>query len=212
MKFIQGDVFNVDLPARSFALIYADPPYAGCRFEYAKKNNSRQWGRDSRADFMRELISRMESLRAEDGVCAVSMASPELRLLPLFPSKARVLPWVKPFAVFRPNVWPSFSWEPIVAWGKFPGRAEQLASKTPHDWLMLSPRVPKKTNHETPKPEGFAEWVLNVTLGPRRGSVLELFSGTCPVARMAEHIGCESVAVDLDDYREPSLFDSGGAA
>jgi hypothetical protein len=194
LTHLQSDVFTADLPARNFALVYADPPYAGCRFKYARRNGSRQWGRNARADFMRELISRMEWLRREDGVCAVSMAVPELLLLPLFPSGWRVLAWVKPFAVFRPNVWPAYAWEPVVAWGKFPGRVEQKASQTPPDWLQLSPRVPKKTNHETPKPEGFAEWVINQTLGPRRGPTLELFAGTCPVARMAEHLGMEAWA------------------
>src|SRR5882672_6186438 len=98
MKFIQQDVFSADLPLRHFALVYADPPYAGCRFKYARRNGSRQWGRNARADFLRELIARMDALRCETGVCALSMASPELRLLHLFPSTARVLAWVKPYA------------------------------------------------------------------------------------------------------------------
>ena len=202
MNFIQGDVFEVALPARGFDMIYADPPYAGCRFKYARKNGSRQWGRNARADFMRELVARMESLRSERGICAVSMATPELRLLHLFPSNARVFAWVKPFAPFRPHVWPCFAWEPVVAWGKFCGREEQLASKTPHDWLQLSPKVPKKTNHETPKPEAFAEWIINTTLGPRRSPVLELFAGTAMLSRVAENLGMEATCVDIDDYRE----------
>lgn len=202
MRFVQDDVFSAPLTARSFSLVYADPPYAGCRFKYARRNNSRQWGRNARADFMRDLIARMESLRSEDGVCAVSMASPELRLLHLFPSNHRVFPWTKPFAPHRPHVWPTYAWEPVVAWGKFPGRQEQLASKPPHDWLNLSPKVPKKGGHETPKPEAFAAWVIELTLGPRSGSVVELFAGTCPVGREAEKRGLEATCVDLDRYGE----------
>lgn len=200
--FIQGDVFNAALPAKSFLLVYADPPYAGCRFKYARKNGSRQWGRNARADFMRELIARMESLRAGDGVAAVSMATPELRLLNLFPSVHRVFAWVKPFAPFRPGVWPAYAWEPIVAWGRFPNKEEQRIAKTPHDWLNLSPRVPKKGGHETPKPEAFAQWLLSVTLGPRRGKVLDLFAGTQTVAKAAQLLGCEATAVDTHRYEE----------
>jgi hypothetical protein len=74
-----------------------------------------------------------------------------------------------------------------------------LASETPRDWLELAPQVPKKGGHETPKPEAFAQWVVEVTLGPRRGPVLELFAGTAPVARCAAFLGMESVAVDLED-------------
>lgn len=214
MQFVQGDVFTVDLPLRSFAAVYADPPYAGCRFKYARRNGSRQWGRNARADFLRELIARMDSLRKDEGICAISMATPELRLLHLFPSNARVFAWTKPFAPHRPHVWPTYAWEPVVAWGKFCGREEQRASQTPHDWLCLSPKVPRKGGHETPKPDGFAEWVLNLLLGPRRGAVLELFAGTAPFARLAEERGLPAVAVDFDDWRpdQPRLQLVQGAA
>lgn len=206
-NFIQGDVFTADLPRRSFALVYADPPYAGCRFKYARQNNSRQWGRNARADFLRELIGRCEELRAEEGIAAISMASPELRLLHLFPSSHRVFPWCKPYAPHRPHVYPTYAWEPVVAWGKFCGREEQLATRTPMDWLMLSPSVPKKGGHETPKPPEFATWVLNLTLGPRRGPVLELFAGTAPIATAAVDLGMPATAVDMDgSYVMPDLL------
>lgn len=206
MNLILGDVFAVDLPRKSFELVYADPPYANCRFKYARQNKSRQWGRNSRADFLRELVARMESLRSETGMCAMSMASPELRLLHLFPSNARVFAWTKPYAPHRPHVYPTYAWEPVVAWGKFCGREEQRAVKhTPHDWLNLSPKVPRKGGHETPKPTAFAEWILNLTLGPRYGPVIELFAGTAPVAALAEYRGMTATAVDLHDWTETTL-------
>lgn len=192
---IVGDVFAAELPQRHFALVYADPPYAGCRARYARGNNSRQWGRDARADFMRDLIARMEQLRAEDGVCAVSMGTPELRLLNLFPSKCRVAAWVKPNVSPRPGIWPSFAWEPLVMWGALP-----TDKGAPNDWREISPRVKNRRGHETPKPDAFAEWVLELTLGNRRGSVCELFAGTAPVSRLAVERGMYAVAVDLTDY------------
>ncbi len=202
MNFVQADVFSANLSLHSFALVYADPPYANCRFRYARKNSSRQWGRNSRADFMRELIARMDSLRAADGACALSMATPELELLPLFPSRRRVLAWVKPYAVFRPGVWPAFAWEPVVIWGNLPGRAEQKASQTPPDWFSCPPQKPSKREgaHENPKPEAVMEWVINMALGPRRGPALDLFAGSCTMARVAERLGMSATAVDLDDY------------
>lgn len=212
-EFIQGDVFAVDLGVHRFALIYADPPYAGCRFKYARRNGSRQWGRNARADFLRELIARMEQLRAPDGICAVSMTSNEaLRLGHLFPSNARQFAWTKPYAPMRPHVWPCYAWEPVVAWGQFCGRAEQKASRTPHDWLNLSPKVPRKGGHETPKPDDFAAWLINVTLGPRSGRVLELFAGTAPICRAAAARGMFSVAVDLDRYVDADMFGQPGEA
>jgi hypothetical protein len=134
-------------------------------------------------------------------MCALSLAMPELRLLTLFPTTARVLAWCKPYAAQRPGVWPTFAWEPLVAWGRFPTREEQRAApRTPHDWIALSPAVPGAGGHETPKPAAFAEWVLDETLGPRNGPVLELFAGTCPVASAAAARGMDATAVDLDDY------------
>jgi hypothetical protein len=204
VNYIVGDLFEIDLPKRGFGLIYADPPYANCRFKYARGNTSRQWGRNARADYMRDLISRMEYLRAPDGICAISMSSNELRLLHLFPSKARVFAWTKPYAPFRPGVFPCYAWEPVVAWGRFCNREEQKAAKkTPHDWLQLSPRVPRKGGHETPKPIEFGDWILAVTLGPRRDNVLELFAGTAPIARSAERQGLPATAVDLVDWSDP---------
>lgn len=207
LTFVPGDVFEVSLPRRGFALVYADPPYAGCRFKYARKNNSRQWGKNARTDFMRELIARMEYLRSPDGMAAVSMTSNEaLRLGYLFPTNARQLAWTKPFAPMRPHVWPCYAWEPVVAWGKFCGRVEQKASaRTPHDWLNLSPRVPRKGGHETPKPAEFCRWVIEETLGPRRGPVVDLFTGSQTFAMEAAALGCDATGVDFDDYRPPLL-------
>lgn len=136
MDFVLSDVFDLQMEPHQFDLVYADPPYANCRFKYARNNKSRQWGRDGRQDFILELIALMNTLRSEKGVCAVSLSSNELRLTNLFPSKARVMTWTKPYAPFRPHVWPCYAWEPLVVWGNLPGRKEQLESKTPFDWLQ----------------------------------------------------------------------------
>ena len=88
-----------------------------------------------------------------------------------------------------------------MVWGRFPNREEQRAAEaTVKDWVSMSPKVPGKSEHETPKPEAFAQWVLDVSLGPRSGDVCELFAGTAPVARLAHKLGMDSVGVDLVDY------------
>lgn len=211
-----GDVFTVELKRASFALVYADPPYANCRFHYARQNKSRQWGRNARADYIRTLIARMDWLRAEDGICALSMGSPELRLLHLFPSTSRVLAWVKPFAPNRPGVWPTYATEYLITWGCSVSRLEQKQAKaTPKDWLLLAPAVPKAGDHENPKPDAFGDWILDVTLGPRSGAVLELFAGTYPISRAADRRGLNAVAIDFVNWLErdtPLLVVGGDAA
>jgi hypothetical protein len=218
MRFIQGDVFSVRLPERHYDLVYADPPYANCRFKYARGNKSRQWGKDARADYMRELIARMDSLRNGNGICAVSMASTEWRLAPLFPTTARLHFWVKPYAPHRPGVWPTYATELMVSWGRRVDRPEQkYAAKTPFDYLCMSPAVPRGgSEHENPKPEGFGTWMVDQTLGPRvciateagyRLKTLELFAGTAIVSRESEVLGCDATAVDLKQWFNLQLHD-----
>jgi len=199
IEHLETDVFGLRLD-RQFDLIYADPPYANCRFKYARQNNSRQWGKDKRADFVRELIAVMDWHRSDEGVCAMSMATPELRLMPLFPTTARVFAWCKPHAPMRPGVWPCYAWEPVIAWGKFPDREQQKTGKTPMDWVSMAPAVPDGS-HETAKPQAFGDWVCNLTLGPRQGNALELFAGTCPISTAAIARGCKATAVDVERYR-----------
>jgi hypothetical protein len=129
------------------------------------------------------------------------MGSGELKLMHLFPSSVRVFAWVKNTAAPRPGIWPTFAWEPLVVWGKLPGKEEQRAvGKTPNDWAQFSSARSADIQHETPKPVAFAEWVISVTLGPRRGRVCELFAGTAPISRSAVPMGMEAIAVDLTDY------------
>lgn len=196
-RVVTGDVFAVDLPLKHYALVYADPPYAGCRAVYARRNNSRQWGLNPRADFMRELIARMDSLRRPSGVCALSMGSGELKLMHLFPSSVRVCAWVKPTASPRPGIWPTYAWEPLVIWGELPGK--EAEGTPPNDWALFSSARERNINHETPKPLAFAPWLLKTTLGPRRGPVCELFAGSAPVSILATAWGMEADAVDLVD-------------
>jgi hypothetical protein len=207
IDFVQGDVFDVDLPAHGFTLVYADPPYANCRYKYARRNKSRQWGISARADFWRHLVARMEALRSPEGACAVSLATPELRLMSLFPSDARVCAWVKNWAQFRPGVWPTFAWEPLIVWGerahwKRDGAVARIKRPggVPFDWLELNPTPRRDRKHETPKPDGFGDWVLDLTLGNRTGRVCELFAGTGPIVHAAVKRGSVATAVDFDNY------------
>jgi len=187
-KFVQADVFSLPFTSK-FDLVYADPPYAACRFKYARRVASRQWGRDARADFMRELIAVVERHRGKVG--AISMTSREaLRLGHLFPSDARVLAWVKPYAVMRPGVSPVYAWEPIVVWGELPKPSKEIA--TPKDWYQGAPKRPKKGDHENPKPEQMIAWLLSIT---RPETTLELFAGSAPLSRLTG-----GVAVDLEVF------------
>ena len=85
---------------------YADPPYVGCGHYYPEKAEVDQIA----------LIDRLIG-DYPDG-WALSCSSPSLqRLLGACPRDVRVMAWVKPFAVFKPNVGVAYAWEPVIVRG-----------------------------------------------------------------------------------------------
>lgn len=150
---------------------YADPPYIG----QAKKHYA------SHPDFAGEVdhAQLVERMCAEfpDG-WALSASSPSLRqILPLCPADVRVMAWVKPFAIFKPNVNPAYAWEPVIVRG---GRKMGRDKKTVRDWV--SANITLKKGLVGVKPEAFCEWLFSV-LGAEPGDELEdLFPGSGAVA------------------------------
>lgn len=90
---------------------YADPPYLGCGALYSAHHPDALVWDDPEAH--RALIARLCD-EFPDG-WAMSCSSPSLKtLLPMCPDDCRVSPWVKPFAVFKPNVGVAYAWEPVI--------------------------------------------------------------------------------------------------
>ena len=93
-------------------MAYADPPYLGCcaRFRHDHGEDGRCW---DDATTHAALIQRL-CCDYPDG-WALSLSTPSLRdLLALCPREVRIAAWVKPFAVFKPNVNPAYAWEPVI--------------------------------------------------------------------------------------------------
>src|SRR5213594_889325 len=103
---------------------YADPPYIGQAHRYKEKREV------DHAALIRELVTNFP-----DG-WALSCSSPSLRvLLPLCPSDIRIAAWVKPFAIFKPNVNPAYAWEPVLFRG---GRKRTRQEPTVRDWVSAN--------------------------------------------------------------------------
>ena len=86
-------------------LAYADPPYMG----QAKKHYSHD-PQCAEVDYQKLL----GELVCYDG-WALSLSSPSLKMiLPHCPDDVRIGAWVKPFAIFKPNVNPAYAWEPVI--------------------------------------------------------------------------------------------------
>lgn len=149
---------------------YADPPYIGQAKRYPEKTE---------VDHV-ELVQRLVD-EYPDG-WALSLSSPTLQyILSLCPSDVRVMAWVKPFAVFKPNVNPAYAWEPVIVRG---GRKRGRDVPTVRDWVSCN--ITLKKGLVGAKPEGFCEWLLDV-LNVLPGDQLDdIFPGTGIVTQTFE--------------------------
>ena len=148
---------------------YADPPYLG----QARKH----YGQDE-VDHA-ALIDRLNGYDA----WALSCSSPSLRtLLPMCPDGVRVMAWVKPFAIFKPNVGVAYAWEPVLLCG---GRTRTREQPTVRDWV--SANITLKRGLVGVKPEAFCCWLFEVLgLDANHDELDDLFPGTGAVTRAWE--------------------------
>lgn len=153
---------------------YADPPYPGCAHLYPEKQE---------VDHS-QLIERLSD-EYPDG-WALSTSSPALKIvLPMCPDDVRVMAWVKPFAIFKPNVNPAYAWEPVIVRG---GRKRTRKQKTTRDWVSCN--ITLRRGMVGAKPEGFCFWLFD-TLNMQDGDTLDdIFPGS------------SAVTVALEKWRE----------
>lgn len=145
---------------------YADPPYVG-------QSKKLYGGREVNH---RLLIAHLCD-DFPDG-WALSCSTPSLReLLPLCPDDVRIGAWVKPFAVFKPNVNPAYAWEPVIF---HRGRKRVRTQITARDWVSTSVRLDHGLIGAKPYP--FAWWVFDF-LNLRAGDdLIDIFPGSGVVA------------------------------
>lgn len=147
---------------------YADPPYLGCGHKLYKRP---EW---DDIETHRKLVERLEA-EYPDG-WAMSLSSPTLKdILPLCPSRCRVGAWVKPFAVFKPNVNPAYAWEPVIFCG---GRKRDRKADTVRDWH--SENITLKKGLPGVKPPAFSQWIIDLFgADVRKGdTITDLFHGS----------------------------------
>lgn len=157
---------------------YADPPYLGCGSLYAKHHpEALIW---DEPETHRQLIERL--CRDWPDGWAMSLSSPSLRvLLPMCPDDVRVLSWVKPFAIFKPNVGVAYAWEPIIMRG---GRRRTRQQATVRDWFAHEITLRKGLTGA--KPPAVIHWLMDVLNVQKGDSLDDLFPGTGVVGRCVE--------------------------
>jgi len=149
---------------------YADPPYLGCGDLYAKHHpEALDWNDPKRHE---ELIAQLQC-DFPDG-WAMSLSSPSLRvILPMCPDDCRVSAWVKPFAVFKPNVGVAYAWEPVIWRG---GRRRTREQFTSRDWH--SANITLQKGLPGAKPPSFCRWIFEILNAQPDDELVDLFPGT----------------------------------
>ena len=141
---------------------YADPPYIGCAGRYVERQEI------DHADLIQNRLSSYDGW-------ALSCHTQSLRLLlPICPNDTRVMAWVKPFAVFKPNVNPAYAWEPVLIHGARKHRNRQ--EPTTRDWVAANTTLRKGIVGA--KPPEFCYWLFNVLGLLPDDSLDDLFPGT----------------------------------
>jgi len=136
----------------------------------------------------RELINRLVS-EFPDG-WALSCHTPSLYdLIPMCPRSTRIMAWVKPFAVFKPNVNPAYAWEPVLVSG---GRKRGRDVPTVRDWV--SANITLRKGLVGAKPEAFCFWLFEVLNMQPGDDFVDLFPGTGIVGTCWERFCADRLA------------------
>lgn len=158
--------------------VYADPPYLGCCVKYGHRHEA-PYGCWNDLDTHRLLIRNLHQQYPEGWALSLSGSSVEdmLHLCreEIGPNKVRHSPWVKPFAVFKPNVNPGYTWESVI-W--MAGRNYERYDPTVRDFHVENVTLKKKIPGA--KPPGFADFILAL-LGvdfSASDTILDLFPGS----------------------------------
>jgi hypothetical protein len=154
-------------------LAYADPPYPG--------QSKKHYG--DHEDYAGEVdhVELVEQLEDYDGWC-LHTSSPALRdVLPLCPEDARVLAWVKPFAVFKRNVPVAYAWEPVIVRAcRKPVVSGRIVVPL-RDWLSV-PVVLNGGAFAGAKPAPLCWWLFETMGAEQDDELVDLFPGTGAVS------------------------------
>jgi len=160
-------------------IAYADPPYPG----QAKKHYQSE-----EVDHLK-LIAQ---LKEYDG-WALSTSSVALQdVLAMCPKGVRVMAWVKPFCIFKPNVNPAYAWEPVIV---SPARKLTREAPTVRDWVSCN--ITLKKGLVGVKPGSFSQWLFSVLGARPEDEFFDLFPGSGAVTRVWQSFQGESLTLTL---------------
>ena len=160
----EGSIPQADM----MRLAYADPVYLKQSRHYKEHLEASLWDKpDAHYWFARSLLSHYP-----DG-WALSCSVPSLSLYMQAVPSARICAWVKPFAIFKPNVGLAYTWEPVLVYG---GRKRTRSEPTCRDHLVEN--ITLKKGLVGAKPLRFMQWILGLLNWQKDDALVDIFPGT----------------------------------
>lgn len=154
---------------------YADPPYVGMCSRYQHYHPDGLCWDDF--ETTRRLIERLNRDYPDGWALSCKSDASELAQIIAWAQadgkKVRIASWVKTFHIYRPNVNPSYGWEPVIFKG---GRKRTRFEPTVRDFH--AERITMKKGLTGAKPPGFNAWVLSLLNARPGDQVDDLFPGT----------------------------------
>ena len=153
-------------------LAYADPPYIGqAKKHYFDDPNCAEVDHNE----LLTTLSKYDGWALSFGCNTSALKT----LIPLLPDTARVAAWVKPFASFKPNVNPAYTWEGVAYQSARPNRRN---IKTVKDHLVEN--ITLKKGLAGAKPKRFCLWMFSLIGAEPCDEFVDLFPGTGIVSEM----------------------------
>jgi len=149
-------------------IAYADPPYMGQSHRYPEKQEV-------------DHTALIRELQGYDG-WALSASTPSIQdIVPMLNSVTRdyrIGAWVKPYAVYHPNVNPAYAWEPVFF---HPARGYDRTDLTVRDWISAC--ITLERGVVGAKPDNFCFWLFRILGVQPTDDFYDLFPGSGAVTR-----------------------------
>lgn len=169
------------LPAKSFQLAFADPPY-WVGFDYGDKT-------DKEMEYINPEWLVTELLRIAECV----LITPGMRQFYEYPKSSWQVGWFKPGSTRQNGIGGFSIWEPILVYGKPVKKVWQDAINLPD----VANHTKDGAFHKCPKPEKLLRWLIENFTNPG-DRVLDPVSGSGTTCKAAFQLSREYLGIEID--------------